>query len=145
MFQLWEIPQIFPIGKFVLFKNKIFFIFLFFNSAFYEDKNLKEILNKINLYNFNNTKEKLKINLDVGFCFGDYGIINKTKSPYFIYIKEDSYFLTLDSSFFNDILMKIIIKSEMERKTFFKIKFEIFKNSYRFEDYYKRVSLIVKK
>lgn len=87
--------------------------------------------------------QKLNINLDMGSCIGDYGIINQTPSKFSIYTSEDTHLITIDSNIFYEVFNKLISKAESERKLFFKMKFNIFKHSFKFDEYYKRISLIV--
>ena len=87
--------------------------------------------------------QKLNINLDIGSCMGDYGIITQTASKYSLFTSEDTYIITIDSIFFQEILSRLISKGENERKLFFKLKLDIFRESYKFDEYYKRISIIV--
>lgn len=81
--------------------------------------------------------------LDSGKCFGDWGIVyNQTRNSSAV-AAEETHCLTLSKDMFEEYFGKFIIKAENERKKFFKEKLDIFKNNSKFDDYYKRVKLLV--
>ena len=78
----------------------------------------------------------------MGFCLGDYGIINEIPSRYSIFTSEDTHIITINSIFFYENVNKLILKADNERKLFFKNQLNVFP-SYNYDEYYKRISLIV--
>ena len=81
---------------------------------------------------------------ETGKCFGDYPIINNQQSSFALMASEETHLIYIDSGIFNELFSKFILKAENDRKTFFKNCLDIFRESHRFEEYYHRVSLVVK-
>jgi len=90
-----------------------------------------------------NDSEKIDFALEAGKTFGDYPILNNQESAFSLMASEDTYLIYIDSGIFTELFSKSIIKSENERRIFFKNGLDIFKESHKFDEYYQRVSVVV--
>jgi len=81
--------------------------------------------------------------IEEGRCFGDFGLIHNINRTASAFALEDSVLISINKEIYEEYLLKYAVKSENERKSFFKNKLDIFQGSNIFNEYYMRTTLIV--
>lgn len=95
-------------------------------------------------YFTNKEKEIEQYVVEEGKCFGDFGIIHNINRTASALPLEDCVLMSINKELYEDYVLKWAVRSENERKNFFKSKLNIFGAANRFNEYYMRTTLIVK-
>jgi len=103
---------------------------------------LGELLVK-KLLTTNKEKEIEQFVLEEGKCFGDFGIIHNINRTASACALDDCVLMSINKEIYEDYILKWAVKSENERKNFFKTKLDIFCGTSRLNEYYMRATLIV--
>jgi len=109
-------------------------------KAYFEENKFREIILKNESLK---GQDKIDFAYEAGKCFGDYPIINSQKSAFSLMASEETHLFSIDSSLFNELFSKYILKAENDRKIYLKNCFNIFRESNKFEEYYQRISVVV--
>jgi hypothetical protein len=105
----------------------------------------KKITDIIKKYFSKPKNEVEQYQIDEGEIFGDFGLIKEIQRTASAYVKEESYLICIDRNPFEEYLLRPIIRSENERKAFIKINLEVFTGTHRFNEYYERMTIYVRK
>jgi len=109
-----------------------------------ENYNQFLLLNNLQSLQQEEEQEVEQFTLDKGKCFGDWGIIySQNRCASAVAIEDYTYCAMIMKDVFDEHFGKFILKAETERRNFFREKLQIFKDVAKFEDYYKRIVIMV--
>lgn len=81
--------------------------------------------------------------LDKGKCFGDWGLVYNQPRTASAVAAQETYCFTLMKEIFDEHFGKFILKAETDRRNFFREKLHILKDAVKFDEYYKRIIVMV--